>query len=78
LEIGYWFASSVHGRGIGAEATSAVIASVSAAFPHRQIVAECRPQNKASWRLLEKVGFRADGTDGARLGRKRLVFVQKP
>jgi RimJ/RimL family protein N-acetyltransferase len=77
LEIGYWFASSVHGRGIGAEAVSAVVEAVGTAFPDRRVVAECRPQNKASWRLLEKIGFRADGADGARAGRKRLVFVQK-
>jgi RimJ/RimL family protein N-acetyltransferase len=77
LEVGYWFASSVHGRGIGTEAADAVVRSVGAAFPDRRIVAECRPENKASWRLLEKIGFRADGTDGARSGRKRLVLVRK-
>jgi RimJ/RimL family protein N-acetyltransferase len=77
LEIGYWFASSVHGRGIGTEAADAVVRTVSAAFPDRRIVAECRPENAVSWRLLEKIGFRADGADGARSGRKRLVFVKK-
>jgi RimJ/RimL family protein N-acetyltransferase len=40
----------------------------------RRIFAECRPQNVASWRLLTKVGFRADGLAGARSGRKRLVL----
>jgi RimJ/RimL family protein N-acetyltransferase len=77
LEIGYWFASSVRGRGVGAEAAGAVVHAVSAAFPGRRIVAECRPQNEASWRLLEKIGFQPDGTDGVRPGRKRLMFARK-
>jgi RimJ/RimL family protein N-acetyltransferase len=77
LEIGYWFASSVQGRGIGTEAAGAVVHAVTAAFPDRRIVAECRPQNEASWRLLEKIGFRADGADGVRPGRRRLIFVPK-
>jgi RimJ/RimL family protein N-acetyltransferase len=77
LEIGYWFASSVHGQGFGAEAAGAVVHAVCVAFPDRRIVAECRPQNEASWRLLEKIGFRADGTDGVRSGRKRLSFARK-
>jgi len=76
LEIGYWFSSFVRGQGIGTEAAEAVVRSISVAFPSRYIVAECRPENQASWRLLEKVGFRADGTDGARSGRKRLVFIK--
>jgi RimJ/RimL family protein N-acetyltransferase len=77
LEIGYWFASAVHGCGIGAEAAGAVVQAVNAAFPDRLIVAECRPQNEASWRLLERIGFQADGTVGSRSGRKRLIFVRK-
>jgi RimJ/RimL family protein N-acetyltransferase len=77
LEIGYWFASAARGRGIGAEAAGAVVRAVNAAFPGRRIVAECRPQNEASWRLLEKIGFQADGTDGVRAGRKRLIFARK-
>jgi RimJ/RimL family protein N-acetyltransferase len=47
------------------------------AYPERRIFAECRPENVASWRLLEKVGFRASGADGVRSGRKRLVFAQE-
>jgi RimJ/RimL family protein N-acetyltransferase len=77
LEIGYWFASAAHGRGFGAEAARAVVHAVNAAFPDRRIVAECRLQNEASWRLLERIGFEADGTDGVRSGRKRLIFVRK-
>jgi RimJ/RimL family protein N-acetyltransferase len=74
IEIGYWLASSVHGRGVGSEAASSIVNALTAAYPARRIVAECRPQNVASWRLLERIGFAADGRDGLRAGRKRLIF----
>jgi RimJ/RimL family protein N-acetyltransferase len=75
IEIGYWFASAARGRGLAREAVAAVIGALERAFPDRRLVAECRPQNEASWRLLERIGFRADGAEGARPGRKRLVLV---
>ncbi|MGO9005739.1 MAG: GNAT family N-acetyltransferase [Beijerinckiaceae bacterium] len=74
IEIGYWLASSMHGQGFGSEAVSAVVRGLARAYPERCIFAECRPQNKASWHLLEKIGFRADGRNGLRSGRKRLVL----
>ena len=77
IEIGYWFASSAWGRGFGVEAVSALIQALSAAYPARRIIAECRPQNAASWRLLEKIGFQADGHDGFRPGRRRLVLERR-
>jgi [ribosomal protein S5]-alanine N-acetyltransferase len=75
IEIGYWFATAAHGRGFASEAASAVANALSAAYPDRRIIAECRPDNERSWRLLERIGFRADGNDGLRSGRKRLVFA---
>jgi RimJ/RimL family protein N-acetyltransferase len=74
IEVGYWFASVARGSGLAAEAVTGVTFALRSIFPRRRIVAECRPQNAASWRLLEKVGFQADGTEGTREGRKRLVF----
>jgi RimJ/RimL family protein N-acetyltransferase len=74
VEIGYWFAGSAHGRGFGTEAVSAVVDAIGRAYADRRIIAECRPENNASWRLLEKIGFRADGRDGQRAGRKRLLY----
>jgi RimJ/RimL family protein N-acetyltransferase len=73
IEIGYWLAAEMRGRGFATEAVTAVLAALRSAYPSRAIFAECRPENTASWRLLEKVGFRADGSDGLRMGRKRLV-----
>ena len=74
IEIGYWFGGSSRGKGIGTEAVSAVVSALKQACPDRLIFAECRPQNVASWQLLERIGFRADGTDGAALGRRTLVL----
>jgi RimJ/RimL family protein N-acetyltransferase len=75
IEIGYWLASSAHGHGFGAEAASSIVRALKSAYPAYRIIAECRPQNEASWRLLEKIGFKADGRDGLRSGRKRLIFA---
>jgi RimJ/RimL family protein N-acetyltransferase len=74
IEIGYWLASAKHGHGFASEAVSSMVSLLAAAYPDRTIFAECRPQNTASWRLLEKIGFDADGQDGLRPERKRLVF----
>jgi RimJ/RimL family protein N-acetyltransferase len=74
IEVGYWFATAVRGRGLAAEAVSGIVLALSEAYCDRRIVAQCRPQNEASWRLLEKVGFRASGADGSRPGRKLFVF----
>ena len=77
IEIGYWLAPVVHGRGFGAEAVAAVVAALMTAFPERRIFAECRPQNLASWRLLEKTGFCSE-TMGKRAGRVRLALARRP
>jgi len=74
IEIGYWFASSAHGFGFGTEAVVAIVSTLRRAYSDRVIFAECRPENEASWRLLEKAGFRGDGRDGQRSGRKRLTL----
>lgn len=74
IEIGYWLGSAFHGRGFGTEAAGAVVAMLRRRFPHHRIVAECRPENRASWHVLEKLGFRATGADGHRPDRQRLVL----
>ncbi|MCI4680417.1 GNAT family N-acetyltransferase [Rhodoblastus acidophilus] len=74
IEIGYWIKSSLHGLGFGSEAAMAVIAMLRGTFPTRHITAECRVENIASWRLLEKLGFRPSGEAGRRPGRQRLIL----
>jgi RimJ/RimL family protein N-acetyltransferase len=74
VEIGYWVRASLHGKGFATEAVSAVLSALRRKFPHRQIIAECRTENIASWRLLEKLGFHAAGEAGRRPGRQRLAL----
>ncbi|ARP98363.1 GNAT family N-acetyltransferase [Pseudorhodoplanes sinuspersici] len=75
IEIGYWFATAAQGRGFASEAVRGVIGALVRVYPEHLIVAECRPENVASWRLLERAGFQPDGADGNRPGRKSLVFA---
>ena len=75
IEIGYWIARTRHGRGIAAEAVCAVLDWLTAHWPERRIVAECRRENIASWRLLEKLGFRPSGAAGSRPGRQLLTLA---
>lgn len=60
LEIGYVFNRRYWGRGFAAEACRALIQRAFAQGVHR-VCAECDPQNPASWRLLEALGFRREG-----------------
>ncbi len=74
VEVGYWFAAAARGRGLAAEAVEAVIEALADVAPARRIVAECLPENRPSWRLLERVGFSATGRKGARPGRELLAW----
>jgi RimJ/RimL family protein N-acetyltransferase len=76
IEIGYWIAREQQGQGNATEAAAGVIALLRRRFPARRIFAECRPDNRASWRVLEKLGFRATGRPGHRPQRQELVLDQ--
>lgn len=56
FELGYAFNRHFWGRGYAAEACRALIDRAFSEGAHR-IYAECDPENEASWRLLEKLGF---------------------
>lgn len=75
IEVGYWFAASARGRGLAAEAVEAVLAALVDRHPQCRIVAECRPDNRRSQHLLERVGFRATGTPGERPGRMLFAWA---
>jgi RimJ/RimL family protein N-acetyltransferase len=77
VEIGYWLGRDFRSNGYACEAVRALIASLRAQFPERQIMAECRPENTPSWRLLEKVGFHDTGKPGHRSGRRTLVLTER-
>jgi RimJ/RimL family protein N-acetyltransferase len=74
IEVGYWLGRDVHGRGYATEALAGLIAALRRLLPHRQIVAECDPQNAASWRVLTKSGFQPTGQPGLRPGRQLLAL----
>ena len=76
LSTGYWIGGAFRGRGFGAEAVAGIVALLRRRFPHRLIVAECRPENTASCGLLRKAGFRDTGDEGHRPGRR--IFVIEP
>jgi RimJ/RimL family protein N-acetyltransferase len=69
VEIGYWLPGRHHGRGIASVAVSAAAAAYAVAFPDRQLIAECRPDNAASRRVLAKAGFIPAGVPGTRAKR---------
>ena len=75
-EIGYWVGGAARGQGIGTEAVVAAVGLLRERFPHRFLIAECRPENTASVSLLRKVGFRDTGDEGHRPGRR--IFTYEP
>ena len=56
LELGYVFCLDCWGQGYAQESCTAAIDAAFAAGVHR-VYAECDPQNAASWKLLERLGF---------------------
>jgi len=56
LELGYVFNKAYWGSGYARESCEAMIALAFSNGIHR-IYAECDPQNTASWKLLESLGF---------------------
>ena len=74
LEIGYWIGTKFQRKGYAAEAASASIALLRTIYPDRQMTAECKLGNDASWALLHKLGFRPTGRRGDRPGRELLAI----
>ena len=62
VEIGYAFAPSARGKGIGTAAVAALVGCLSAVPGIRRVTAVTGAQNTASRRLLERQGFRLTGT----------------
>jgi [ribosomal protein S5]-alanine N-acetyltransferase len=59
--IGYWVASHVIGGGVAPAAVALVVDHCFAAAGLHRIEATVRPENTASLRVLEKLGFRQEG-----------------
>ncbi len=60
-ELGYILSPPYQRQGYGSEAAAALVrAALSTGGMHR-VVAHCNPENVASWKLLERIGFRREG-----------------
>ncbi|UCC17866.1 MAG: GNAT family N-acetyltransferase [Dehalococcoidales bacterium] len=61
-EIGYIFNPDYHNQGYATEACRAVIDYVFTKLNAHRIAANCSPENRASWRVLEKCGLTREAT----------------
>ena len=61
-EIGYIFNPNYHNQGYATEACQAVINYAFTQLNAHRIVANCSPENPASWRVLEKCGLTREAT----------------
>jgi RimJ/RimL family protein N-acetyltransferase len=60
-ELGYIFNPRYQHQGYASEAVAALVAHAFAKRTMHRIYAHCNPKNSASWKLLERVGFRREG-----------------
>lgn len=60
-ELGYVFNRSYQKKGFAAEGAKAVIDYAFSELDARRVTAMCNPENEASWKLLERLGFRREG-----------------
>jgi RimJ/RimL family protein N-acetyltransferase len=60
-EIGYVFNHNYQGAGYATESAREVLREAFDQLGARRIIAMCDPENKASWRLLERLGMRREG-----------------
>jgi RimJ/RimL family protein N-acetyltransferase len=74
VEIGYWIGMRFQGQSYAYEAGHGVVEWLRKANPTAPMIAECRPENRASWRVLERLGFRPTGAPGTRPGRIELAL----
>ncbi|GAB2566288.1 GNAT family N-acetyltransferase [Gracilibacillus alcaliphilus] len=60
-EIGWVFNSMYHGKGYAAEAAKGVLGYGFIQLNLHRIIATCQPENKPSYRVMEKIGMRREG-----------------
>jgi len=73
VEMGWRLAANAWGRGLASEAAAAILRYGTGTLRLSPILATVQPDNRASLRLAEKIGFRETGRD-ARDGRQLVVF----
>jgi RimJ/RimL family protein N-acetyltransferase len=60
-ELGYILNPAFQRQGYTSEAAAALVNHALTARGMHRVVAHCNPENVASWKLLEKIGFRREG-----------------
>jgi RimJ/RimL family protein N-acetyltransferase len=60
-EIGYVFNPKYCGKGYATEACRRILQHAFEELNAHRIVAECNPENTASWKLLERLSMRREG-----------------
>jgi len=78
VEIGYGLAPSSRGHGLGGRAVGALVERLAEQPEVTAVEAEVHVGNIASWRLLERLGFRQVGRQGRGYRRYRLEIVGQP
>jgi RimJ/RimL family protein N-acetyltransferase len=56
-ELGYIFNPKYHGNGYATESASALVKYAFSNLGTHRVMARCNPDNGASWKLLERIGF---------------------
>ena len=60
-ELGYIFNPAYQRKGYASEASEALTKYAFKNFKVHRIMARCNPDNVASWKLLEKIGYKREG-----------------
>lgn len=60
-ELGYILSPAFQRQGYASEAAGALANRALTSGGMHRVVAHCNPENVASWKLLEKIGFRREG-----------------
>ena len=60
-ELGFVFNKKYQGQGYALESAKALVNFTFSKLEARRIIAMCNPENKKSWRLIERLGLRREG-----------------
>lgn len=60
-EIGYVFNPSYYGKGYATEACQRILRYGFEEMSAHRIIGKCNPENKASWKLLERLSMQREG-----------------
>lgn len=80
IEVGYWFGVDHQGKGYAYEAVRGLLDQIASHLKlrSRQIIAEARPDNASSIKLLTKAGFHPTGQPGHRPNRIGFALNRSP